>query len=125
MLIRIFPLVYNRLKQTPFLGSAHSLDTAEEFFLAQTGGVDYEFIDYLCNFVNTLNPNTNPNFVNPAIINWPQFSVANPQQLQFLDKVAQTGSIMSGAVLGLNIGLDSYRAAAMNYLTYLSLKYPM
>lgn len=67
-----------------------------------------ELGDYLIRFVSTLNPNGDGAF------EWPQYTVASPALL----------TLNNGSV-PLNITMDTYRAAAMQYLTNISLADPM
>lgn len=79
------------------------------------GGVDNEGLDYLINFCVALDPNSAGN---AGIIHWPQWTPTVPSLLTFLDRPL-------GGLLGLSITLDTYRSAAMEYVTLLSRKYPM
>ncbi|KAL8287266.1 hypothetical protein RQP46_003718 [Phenoliferia psychrophenolica] len=112
--VRTWSYLYVRNKATPFLGSFHSSDLTLEFQAAQIGGIDNEALDYLISFTNTLDPNS-PN--NSGIF-WPEWSPKVPNLLTFLDRPL-------GGVLGLAITLDTYRLAAMEYITELGMKYPL
>ncbi len=68
--------------------------------------------DYLVNFVNKLDPNGKTG------ISWPQYTTKSPQLLEFYDLV------ISG-LNGLKITNDDYRVDAMNFITQLSLQYPL
>lgn len=78
-------------------------------------------VDYLVNFVNTLDPNKASNGVtNPGIITWPKWDKTNgsPAMLAFTDRP-------EGGTLGLTIQSDTYRQAAIDFLIKLALKYPI
>ncbi|KIK69867.1 hypothetical protein GYMLUDRAFT_151725 [Collybiopsis luxurians FD-317 M1] len=90
-----------RLKSLPVLGSAHGTDILNVY-----GGGD--MVDYLVRFAATLNPNGNTG------INWPQYTTANPNMLQFND-----------GLIPLSLSLDNYRVEAMNFTTQLLLKDPV
>ncbi|KAL8291294.1 hypothetical protein RQP46_002272 [Phenoliferia psychrophenolica] len=106
-----------RNKQLPFVGSVHSSDVVTEFFAPGIGGVDNQFIDYLVNFVNYLDPN--PNNGNAGIIPWPKWNstFGKPEILELVDQP-------EGGPLGLQIGLDTFREAAIAFLNMLTFKYP-
>lgn len=63
---------------------------------------------YLINFVNNLNPNGG------GLLSWPKYSTSSPQLLTFLD-----------GLIPLEITQDTYRQAAMNLVTQLSLVNPL
>ncbi|OBZ71164.1 Lipase 4 [Grifola frondosa] len=90
-----------RLKALPVLGSAHATDILNVY-----GPSD--MTDYLINFVNNLDPNGKTG------ISWPQYNVASPQLLTFLDGITP-----------LTITSDTYRTDGMNVLTNLSLQFPL
>ncbi|KAI0699098.1 carotenoid ester lipase precursor [Cytidiella melzeri] len=90
-----------RFKTTRFLGSFHATDLLNVY----TAG---DMSDYIINFVNNLNPNGN------TVDNWPTYTNANPQLMTFLD-----GTVPR------TITLDDYRADQMNFLTQVSLQYPL
>ena len=90
-----------RLKVVPILGSFHGSDLLNVYF-------DHEMTDYLINFVNNLDPN------GATGIAWPQYSVASPKLMTFLDGLTP-----------LKITTDDYRVAAIEEMTTLSLKYPI
>lgn len=69
------------------------------------GGGD--MADYLIRFASTLDPNGDGAF------HWPLYTNESPQLLTFQD-----------GEVPLAIGEDTYRAAQMEYLQELSLKYP-
>lgn len=74
------------------------------------GGGD--MADYLINFVNNLDPNGKTG------ISWPKYTAASPQLLEFYD-------IIIPGINGLKITTDNYRVDAMNFITQLSLKFPL
>ncbi|KAI0699094.1 carotenoid ester lipase precursor [Cytidiella melzeri] len=90
-----------RFKATPYLGSFHATDLLNVY----TAG---DMSDYIINFVNNLNPNGN------TVDNWPTYTNANPQLMTFLD-----------GLIPRTITLDNYRVDQMNFLTQLSLQYPL
>jgi acetylcholinesterase len=97
----VYPrIVSKRLKNLPVLGSAHGSD------LLYTYGPG-ELMDYLIHFVTHLDPNGGSS---PS---WPQYTNASPQLMTLLDPN------------GTGITEDTYRADALDYLTELSLAYPM
>ena len=63
---------------------------------------------YLINFVNNLNPNGS------GLLSWPKYSTSSPQLLTFQDGLTP-----------LAITQDTFRQAAMNFLTQLSLVNPL
>ncbi|KAL8277084.1 hypothetical protein RQP46_010512 [Phenoliferia psychrophenolica] len=111
---KVWSFIYRRGKDTPFLGSFHVSDAFGEFQTPMIGSEDNQGLDYLINFTVNLDPNSGHN---PGI-NWPEWTPAVPNMLTFLDRPL-------GGLLGLSITLDTYRQAAMNYVTVLSRKYPM
>ncbi|KAF5385567.1 hypothetical protein D9757_006799 [Collybiopsis confluens] len=98
----VWSYLNKRLKSLPILGSVR----IGKLSLPLAGGGD--MVDYLVRFVATLDPNGNTG------INWPQYTTANPNMLQFND-----------GLIPLSLSLDNYRAAAINYTTQLLLKYPL
>ncbi|KAF5392596.1 hypothetical protein D9757_002272 [Collybiopsis confluens] len=105
----VWSYLNKRLKSLPILGSAHTTDLLNvygKYSIPITGGGD--MVDYLVRFVATLNPNGNTG------INWPQYTTANPNMLQFND-----------GLIPLSLSLDNYRVAAINYTTQLLLKHPL
>ncbi|KAH9170119.1 alpha beta-hydrolase [Lactarius sanguifluus] len=90
-----------RLKSLPILGSVHGSDTAIIY-----GGKD--LTDYLIHFTTNLNPNGG---LSPQ---WPRYTTSSPQLLTLLD-----GPVPA------NITLDTYRVDAMEFITALSLVYPL
>lgn len=67
-----------------------------------------ELQDYIINFAYHLDPN------GPTVPAWPQYKLASPELLTLWD----------GAI-AINITEDTYRVAAMEGLTTISLKYPL
>lgn len=64
--------------------------------------------DYLINFVNHLDPN------GKTVLSWPQYSASAPKLLTFQD-----------GLVPLAITQDDFRVDAMNFVTELSLKFPL
>jgi acetylcholinesterase len=95
--------VSKRLKALPTIGAAHGTDLLNVF----GGG---ELADYIIRFVATLNPNA----ANAQGFEWPTYNPIKRQLLTFLD-----GNV------SLAITSDSYRAAAMAFMTSLSLEHPL
>ncbi|KAI0793055.1 carotenoid ester lipase precursor [Irpex lacteus] len=90
-----------RFKAAPILGSFHATDLLNVY----TGG---DLTDYIINFVNNLDPN------GPSITNWPKYTNSNPQLLTFLDGITPR-----------TITTDNYRVDQMNFVTDLSLQFPI
>jgi carboxylesterase type B len=79
----------------------HGSDILNAYF----GG---ELADYIINFATTLNPN------GKTVPNWPGYTTASPNMLQFLDGLIPT-----------TITQDTYRAAGMKFLTDTTLQFPI
>ncbi|KAI0265664.1 carotenoid ester lipase precursor [Gloeopeniophorella convolvens] len=90
-----------RLKALPALGSAHSTDILNVYGSG-------ELTDYLIQFATNLNPNGG------SSPHWPQYTTASPQLMTFLDGLIPT-----------TITQDTYRADQFNFLTQLSLEFPL
>jgi len=90
-----------RLKALPFLGALHVSDILNIYF-------DGELTDYLINFATTLNPNGN------TVPNWPAYTTKTPNMMTFLDGLFPT-----------TITQDTYRAEAIQFLTNLTLEFPI
>ncbi|KAJ7914278.1 Alpha/Beta hydrolase protein [Mycena leptocephala] len=90
-----------RLKLVPILGSFHVSDILNIYF-------DGELTDYLINFATNLDPNGR------TVPNWPGYTTAAPNMMTFLDGLFPT-----------TITQDTYRAAAMQFLTNLTLQFPI
>ncbi|KAJ7505884.1 Alpha/Beta hydrolase protein [Mycena galericulata] len=90
-----------RLKAVPFLGSFHVSDILNIYF-------DGELTDYLINFATNLNPNGN------TVPEWPAYTTKAPNMMTFLDGLFPT-----------SITQDTYRASAMQFLTNLTLEFPL
>ncbi|KAJ7046422.1 carotenoid ester lipase precursor [Mycena alexandri] len=90
-----------RLKGVPFLGSFHVSDILNIYF-------DGELTDYLINFATSLNPN------GKTVPNWPAYTTKTPNMMTFLDGLFPT-----------TITQDTYRANAMQFLTNLTLQFPI
>jgi carboxylesterase type B len=69
---------------------------------------DGELTDYLINFATNLNPN------GKTVPNWPAYTTAAPNMMTFLDGLIPT-----------TISQDTYRAAEMQFLTNLTLQFPV
>jgi carboxylesterase type B len=69
---------------------------------------DGELTDYLINFATNLNPNGR------TVPNWPAYTTAAPNMMTFLDGLFPT-----------TISQDTYRAAGMQFLTNLTLQFPV
>lgn len=91
-----------RLKAFPALGSAHGTDILDVFG-------DQELTTYLVQFANNLNPNGAA-----GLLQWPQYTTSSPQLLTLQD-----------GLVPLTITQDTYRTEGFDYLTNLSLKYPL
>ncbi|KAG6829190.1 hypothetical protein H0H92_005390 [Tricholoma furcatifolium] len=94
-----------RLKATPFIGSAHASDLINVFGPLSTGGM----ADYLIRFAVDLNPNP------PSSNKWPKYSTSTRKLLTFQD----------GLINREVITRDDYRSAAMEFLTNVTLEYPI
>ncbi|EMD35624.1 hypothetical protein CERSUDRAFT_157488 [Gelatoporia subvermispora B] len=92
--------LYKRMKSTPVLGAAHTFDLLDIY-----GPGD--MTDYLVHFVTDLDPN------NSTGIFWPQYTVASPQLLTFVDSAPS-----------LEITQDTYRQDAIALMGTLGRKYP-
>ncbi|KAJ7046421.1 Alpha/Beta hydrolase protein [Mycena alexandri] len=90
-----------REKAVPILGSFHATDILNVYF-------DGELTDYLINFAATLNPN------GKTVPNWPAYTTATPNMMTFLDGLIPT-----------TITQDTYRAAGMQFLTNITLQFPV
>ncbi|KAK7050555.1 carboxylic ester hydrolase [Favolaschia claudopus] len=90
-----------REKAVPVLGSFHATDILNVYF-------DGELTDYLINFANNLDPN------GKTVPSWPGYTTATPNMMTFLDGLIPT-----------SITQDTYRAAGMQFLTNLTLQFPV
>ncbi|KAG9308835.1 carotenoid ester lipase precursor [Chiua virens] len=96
----IWTYVSKRMKDTPFLGAAHTFDLLNVY----SGG---DMASYFVRFVTNLDPNVGET----TDLYWPQYDVTtNETMLEFLD-----GSIPQA------LTMDTYRAEAMAYLTHVTL----
>ncbi|KAI0298090.1 Alpha/Beta hydrolase protein [Multifurca ochricompacta] len=91
-----------RLKALPVLGSVHGSDLLNSYGLG-------ELTDYLIRFATTLDPNGG---LSPQ---WPRYTTASPQLLTFLDIPVPSTTITQ----------DTYRADGIEFVTKLSLAYPL
>ncbi|KAJ7776821.1 Alpha/Beta hydrolase protein [Mycena maculata] len=91
-----------RLKGVPFLGSFHTSDILNIYF-------DGELTDYLINFATNLNPN------GKTVPSWPAYTTATPNMMTFVDDIFFPTSITQ----------DTYRAAAMEAVTAMTLEFPI
>lgn len=96
-----------RLKALPILGSVHGSDLLNVY----GGG---ELADYLIRFVSNLNPNDPAGGDGGVTFNWPQYTTASPDLLTFLD-----------GLIPMEISQDTYRQAAMEGLTQVTLVNPI
>ncbi|KAJ7205201.1 carotenoid ester lipase precursor [Mycena pura] len=94
-------IVSKRGKAVPLLGSFHTSDLVNVFG-------DGELTDFLVNFATTLNPN------GPTVPHWPAYTTATPNMMTFLDALIPTV-----------ITQDTYRASAIQFLTNLTLEFPV
>lgn len=99
---KLWAFLNKRLKALPVLGSAHGTDILQMY----GGG---EIASYLVHFANHLDPN-GPG----AGINWPEWSTSSPNLLTFLD-----------GLIPLTITQDTYRQAAMDAVTKVTLVNPV
>ncbi|KAJ7448046.1 carotenoid ester lipase precursor [Mycena latifolia] len=91
-----------RLKVVPLLGSFHGSDLLNIYF----GG---ELMEYLINFATNLDPNGR------TVPHWPAYTLAAPNMMTFLEGLVTTSSITQ----------DTYRTAGMQFLTNLTLQFPI
>ncbi|KDR70958.1 hypothetical protein GALMADRAFT_271402 [Galerina marginata CBS 339.88] len=94
---KVWSYLSKLLKSTPFVGSFHGTEAAVPFL-----------DDYFIQFVTNLNPNTGV-----AGTVWPEYASQSPNMLTFNDTSAPF------------ITQDTYRAAGMEVLTDLVVKYPL
>ncbi|KAF8955263.1 carotenoid ester lipase precursor [Flammula alnicola] len=97
----VWAFLSKRLKALPILGSVHASDLLNSY-----GGGEME--DYLIRFAATLNPNSLTSF------QWPKYTLQSRQLLTFLD-----------GLIPLIITADTYRQAAMNFVTNVTLATPV
>jgi len=97
--------VWKRLKDTPFIGSAHATDLINSF------GPGGELRDYILRFTNSLNPNGREGLG----IEWPKWDPAKPKAL----------ILQESTFFPLIIGDDNYRSRALDYVANLSIRYPI
>ena len=97
----VWGFLSKRLKALPILGSLHASDILDVYGGGEMG-------DYLIHFVNNLNPNS------AALLQWPKYTLQSRQIMTFLD-----------GLIPLEISADTYRQAAMNALTNLTLANPV
>ncbi|KAJ7119782.1 carotenoid ester lipase precursor [Mycena epipterygia] len=90
-----------REKAVPILGSFHASDILNIY-------ADGELTDYLINFATSLNPN------GKTVPSWPAYTTATPNMMMFLDGLIPT-----------TITQDTYRAAGMQFLTNITLEFPL
>ncbi|KAI9440698.1 carotenoid ester lipase precursor [Lactarius indigo] len=100
--------VYKRGKTLPFLGAAHGTDLLNSFGV---GPALSEFRDYFIRFTNHLDPNGKAGLGVP----WPQWDSKHPKAVIFKD----------GTLFPIVIGDDDYRTDALNYVSTMSLLYPI
>ncbi|KAM0749265.1 alpha/beta-hydrolase [Meredithblackwellia eburnea MCA 4105] len=118
---KTWSFLYKRLKATPFLGTFHGTDIIEGMYAPLTGSLlgDFQFMDYLINFVVGLDPN--PPTPKPNLLQWPTWdnSTNSPSLMTFTD------TPVVGTTVGLSITPDTYRKPQMEFLSYLGKKYPL
>ncbi|KAF8194390.1 alpha beta-hydrolase [Mycena galopus ATCC 62051] len=90
-----------REKAVPILGSFHGSDILNVYF-------DGELTDALINFATNLSPN------GPTVPEWPGYTTEKPSMLLLLDGLIPTA-----------ITQDTYRAAGIQFLTNLTLEFPV
>ncbi|KAH9907098.1 carotenoid ester lipase precursor [Epithele typhae] len=98
----VYSFLSKRFKWVPTLGSVHASDLLNVFGPA-------ELTDYLVNFANNLDPN------GATVPVWPQYSVAEPQLMTFVDGLRNRTEITT----------DDFRNESMAYVVELALKYPL
>ncbi|KIJ12396.1 hypothetical protein PAXINDRAFT_14722 [Paxillus involutus ATCC 200175] len=97
----LWTYVNKRFKTVPFLGSFHGSDIFNVY-----GGQD--MASYLVRFVSNLDPNGGTDLY------WPQYTTAEPNMLEFLDGLIPQA-----------LTEDTYRVEAMEFLTNVTLTYPL
>ncbi|KAI0060459.1 carotenoid ester lipase precursor [Artomyces pyxidatus] len=101
---KTWAFIHKRMKDTPFIGSAHATDLPNSFG-------NGELRDYMIHFVNNLDPNGKRGLGIP----WPQYDVTNPKAIVFQDS----------AFWPIKLGDDNYRHDALEFIANLSLIHPM
>ncbi|THH21400.1 hypothetical protein EW146_g169 [Bondarzewia mesenterica] len=96
--------LFKRGKSTPILGSFHGSDLTGIYGSV----VGSELKDFIIHFAVSLDPN------GVSSLHWPKYTNESPELMTFLD-----GSVP------LNITADTYRAEAFDFLTELSLEFPL
>ncbi|KAI0292408.1 carotenoid ester lipase precursor [Russula brevipes] len=102
---RSWGFVWKRLKETPFIGSAHATDLINS--ILGSG----ELRDYILRFANNLDPNGD----NGLGIPWPQWNPDKPKALILQDST----------LFPLIIADDNYRSRALDYVGNMSIRYPI
>ncbi|KZP03691.1 carotenoid ester lipase precursor [Athelia psychrophila] len=97
--------VDKRDKTGSYLGSFHTLDATTSMYGSGNGT---ELQDYIINFAHTLDPN------GPTVPEWRRYTATEPTLLTLLDGTPAIGVID-----------DTYRAAAIEGVTAIGLKYPI
>jgi acetylcholinesterase len=96
--------VSKRLKLLPILGSAHTTDLLNSFFLGQEMG------DHVIYFANNLDPNGGSNKTY-----WPKYNLKDKQMLEYRDSL----------LAPLSLTTDNYREEAMEFLTQVTTEHPV
>jgi len=97
--------VNKRLKETPFIGTAHATDLVNSF------GPGGELRDYILRFTNNLDPNGKQGLGIP----WPKWNPDKPKAVIFQDDL----------LFPLVLGDDNYRSLPLDYVGNLSIRYPI
>ncbi|KAI0052207.1 carotenoid ester lipase precursor [Auriscalpium vulgare] len=101
---RSWAFINKRMKDTPFIGSAHATDLINSFG-------NGELKDYVIRFTNNLDPNGKTGMG----INWPQYDVAKPKAAVFQDSTFWPMIVTD----------DNYRNQALDFVANLSLIHPI
>lgn len=102
----VWAYVSKRYKLLPILGSAHTTDLADSFYIGQEMG------DHVIHFANTLDPNGGS-----KTAYWPKYNTESKQMLVYRD------SLLNAAPLTLTT--DTYREEAMEFLTQVVADHPV
>ncbi|KAI0053997.1 alpha beta-hydrolase [Auriscalpium vulgare] len=101
---KAWAFINKRMKDTPFIGSAHATDLLNSFG-------DGELKDYVIHFTNNLDPNGKTGKGIP----WPQYDVKQPQAIVFQDSILFP-------IIKIK---DDYRSQALDFVANLSLLHPI
>ncbi|KAI9454072.1 carotenoid ester lipase precursor [Lactarius psammicola] len=97
--------VYKRSKSMPFIGTSHAMDLVAAF---ADGG---DLRDYVIRFTNNLDPNGEKGLGVP----WPQWNSQKPKAIIFQDDI----------YFPIVVADDNYRTDPLNFVTNMSLLYPI